>query len=172
MDLKDLIRTIPDFPKDGIQFKDIESITENPEAFTYVVDQFALAVTRHQADKILVLDARGFLFGAAVGYKEKLPIVMARKAGKLAGDCVSEQYALEYGEAEVQLQRSAIAAGDRVAIIDDLLATGGTAAAAGRLVRQVGGEVVLYGFVIELVELSGREKLDDAELLSLVKFRS
>jgi len=159
MQLQDIIRNIPDFPKPGIQFKDIESITENPRAFAYVIDEFSQACQAHQIDKILALDARGFLFGGALAYELSLPVVMARKKGKLAGECVSETYALEYGEAEVELQRTAIQAPDRVLIIDDLLATGGTAEAAASLVNQIGAKVVLFAFVIELAELGGREKL-------------
>ncbi len=170
MDLKNIIRNIPDFPKPGIQFKDIESITENPEAFSYVVDEFAKEIRQYSVDKILVLDARGFLFGAALGLQEKLPIVMARKTGKLGGECVTQSYSLEYGEAEIQLQKTAIQKGDKVAIIDDLLATGGTASAAAELVKKVGGEIKVIAFVIELDGLGGREKLADTNLLSLVHF--
>ncbi len=170
MDLKKLIRNIPDFPKSGIQFKDIESIVENPEAFSYVTDQFATALESHKVDKIMALDARGFLFGAALAYKQKLPLVMARKKGKLAGQCVSESYALEYGDAEVELQKTAVSVGDRVLIIDDLLATGGTAKAAAGLVEKVGGVVALFAFVIELDDLQGRSQLGDADVLSLVRF--
>ena len=170
MDLKKLIRNIPDFPKPGIQFKDIESIVENPEAFTYVTDQFATVLESHKVDKILALDARGFLFGAALAYQQKLPLVMARKKGKLAGQCVSESYALEYGDSEVELQKTAVSAGDRILIIDDLLATGGTAKAAAGLVNKVGGVVVLFAFVIELDGLNGRSQLGDAEVFSLVHF--
>jgi adenine phosphoribosyltransferase len=170
MNLKALIRNIPDFPKPGIQFKDIESITENPEAFGYVISEFSSAVRQHQVDKILALDARGFLFGAALGLQEKLPVVMARKKGKLGGECVSESYALEYGEASVELQKTAIRQGDQVVIIDDLLATGGTASAAAALVNQVGGMVKLFAFVIELQELQGREKLVDADVLALARY--
>jgi len=164
MDLKKIIRNIPDFPKPGIQFKDIESITENPDAFAYVVNEFAKEVRKHVVDKILVLDARGFLFGAALGLQEKLPIVMARKTGKLGGECVTEAYSLEYGEAEIQLQKTAIQAGDKVAIVDDLLAT------AVELVRKVGGEIKVIAVVIELGELGGREKLAGANVLSLVSY--
>ncbi|MFT4634576.1 MAG: adenine phosphoribosyltransferase [Arenicella sp.] len=170
MDLKQIIRNIPDFPKAGIQFKDIESIVENPEAFTYVTERFAAALESHRVDKILALDARGFLFGAALAYQQKLPLVMARKKGKLAGDCVSESYALEYGDAEVELQKTAISVGDKVLIIDDLLATGGTAKAAASLVRKVGGIVTLFAFVIELDGLQGRSQLGETEVLSLVNF--
>ena len=170
MNLKDLIRNIPDFPKPGIQFKDIESITENPDAFSYVIDQFAGEVRSRQVDKILALDARGFLFGAALGLQERLPVVMARKKGKLGGECVSESYALEYGEASVELQRTAINRGDQVVIIDDLLATGGTASAAAALVNQVGGQVNLFAFVIELEELSGRARLDGVDVVALTRF--
>lgn len=170
MDLKKIIRNIPDFPQPGIQFKDIESITENPPAFAYVINEFAEAIKPMGIDKILVLDARGFLFGAALGLQEKLPIVMARKKGKLGGQCVSQSYSLEYGEDEIQLQKTAIVAGDKVLIVDDLLATGGTASAAVELVKQVGGTVQLLAFVIELDGLGGREKLAGTELLSLVNF--
>ncbi|MFQ3245057.1 MAG: adenine phosphoribosyltransferase [Arenicella sp.] len=170
MDLKKLIRNIPDFPKPGIQFKDIESIVESPEAFSYVTDQFADVLESHKVDKILALDARGFLFGAALAYRQKLPLVMARKKGKLAGQCVSESYALEYGDAEVELQKTAVSTGDRILIIDDLLATGGTAKAAAGLVNKVGGVVALFAFVIELDGLNGRSQLADAEVFSLVHF--
>jgi len=121
-------------------------------------------------DKILALDARGFLFGAALAHQNKVPLVMARKKGKLAGDCVSESYALEYGDAEIELQRTAVSLNDRVLIIDDLLATGGTAKAAASLVEQVGGVVALFAFVIELDDLNGRDKLGDTEIVSLVNF--
>jgi adenine phosphoribosyltransferase len=170
VDLKKLIRNIPDFPKPGIQFKDIESIVESPEAFSYVTDQFADVLESHKVDKILALDARGFLFGAALAYRQKLPLVMARKKGKLAGQCVSESYALEYGDAEVELQKTAVSTGDRILIIDDLLATGGTAKAAAGLVNKVGGVVALFAFVIELDGLNGRSQLADAEVFSLVHF--
>ena len=170
MNLKEIIRNIPDFPKAGIQFKDIESITENPEVFAYVIDQFDFAAKEHKIDKILALDARGFLFGAALAYKQKLPMVMARKKGKLAGECVSESYALEYGDAEVELQKTAIQAGDHVLIIDDLLATGGTAKAAASLVNKVGATVALFAFVIELDGLKGRSQLDGVDIISLVHF--
>lgn len=170
MNLKDKIRNIPDFPKAGIQFKDIESITEDPEAFAFVIDAFADAIRGQNIDKIVALDARGFLFGAALALKEKLPLVMARKKGKLGGDCVSESYALEYGEAEVELQKTAIHPDDQILIIDDLLATGGTAAAAAGLVEQVGAKVKLFAFVIELDGLQGRHKLGDANVVSLVNY--
>ncbi len=170
MDLAALIRNIPDFPKPGIQFKDIESITENPDAFAYVTEQFALAAQSHQIDKILALDARGFLFGAALAHSQELPLVMARKKGKLAGECVSESYALEYGDAEVELQTTAIKSTDRVLIIDDLLATGGTAKAAASLVAKVGASVALFAFVIELEGLNGRQQLGGVDIVSLVKF--
>jgi len=170
MDLKAIIRNIPDFPEPGIQFKDIESITENPAAFSFVVNEFAQAIESLKIDKILVLDARGFLFGAALGLQEELPIVMARKKGKLGGQCVSQAYSLEYGEAEIQLQKTAIKTGDKVVIVDDLLATGGTAAAAAELVKQVGGEVALIACVIELDGLGGRDKLAGTALVSLVNY--
>ncbi len=171
MELASLIRNIPDFPKKGIQFRDIESITENPAAFAHVIDEFARAIKDQKVDKILVLDARGFLFGAALGYKLSLPIVMARKGGKLAGDCVSQTYSLEYGEATIELQNSAVSAGDQVLIVDDLLATGGTALAAAELINKLDAAVCQFAFVIELTELDGRKKLGtSSQITSLVKF--
>jgi len=170
MNLKDIIRNIPDFPKQGVQYKDIESIVENPEAFAFVIDQFANALKGDDIDKILALDARGFLFGAALAHQQKLPLVLARKKGKLPGECVSKTYQLEYGEAEFELQKTAVSVNERVFIIDDVLATGGTAKAAVSLVKQLGGIVSLFGFVIELSDLNGRGKLDDVEVLTLVSF--
>ncbi len=170
MNLKELIRNIPNFPKAGIQFKDIESIIENPDAFSYVTEQFSKALNLYKIDKILALDARGFLFGGALAHQEKLPLVMARKKGKLAGNCVSQRYALEYDNAVIELQKTAVSSGDNVLIIDDVLATGGTAKAATALVEKLGGIVTLFAFVIELDDLNGREKLGDVDIVSLVNF--
>jgi len=170
VNLKKIIRNIPDFPKPGVQYKDIESVIENPEAFTYVIEQFSNALKDNKVDKILALDARGFLFGGALAHQEKTPLVLARKKGKLPGKCVSQTFQLEYGEAEFELQKTAISKNDKVLIIDDVLATGGTAKAAASLVEQLGGTVVLFGFVIELNALNGRKKLGDTEVLSLVNF--
>lgn len=170
MNLKALIRNIPDFPKPGIQYKDIESIVENPEAFTYVISQFSNTLKHHDIDKIVALDARGFLFGGALAHQQKIPLVLARKKGKLPGDCVSQSFQLEYGDAEFELQKTAISKNDKVLIIDDVLATGGTANAAASLVKQLGGKVTLFGFVIELDALNGRNQLGDVEVFSLVNF--
>ena len=170
MNLKKHIRNIPDFPKVGIQFKDIESITENPGAFSYVTGQFSDALNSYDIDKIVALDARGFLFGAPLAQQKKLPLVMARKKGKLPGSCVSQAYALEYDDAVIELQKTAISSGDKVLIVDDLLATGGTAKAAIDLVEKLGGSVLLLVFVIELDDLKGREKLGDIDVVSLVSF--
>ena len=170
MDLKTLIRTIPNSPKPGIEFKDIESITENPKAFAYVVQKLAEHARNFDVDKIVALDARGFLFGAPLALQLKLPLVMARKQGKLAGECVSESYALEYADAQIELQKSAISNGERTMIVDDLLATGGTAGAAQQLVTRLGGEVVLFAFVIELSALSGRMALEQAPVVSVLSY--
>ena len=170
MDLRPLIRNIPDFPKPGIQFKDIESIIEDPDAFAYVTNQFSELCEQAAINKIVALDARGFLFGAALAFKAKLPLVMARKKGKLAGQRLSEAYSLEYASAELELQESAIQEGDQVMIIDDLLATGGTASAAAKLVDRLGGTNKLFAFVIELEALGGRKVLGNEKVKSLVKY--
>ena len=170
MDLKALIRTIPDFPKPGIQFRDIESITENPAAFHFVIEKFTELIKHNNVDKIVALDARGFLFGAALALHQKLPLVMARKEGKLAGECVSEGYALEYANAKLELQKTAIKKGDQVMIIDDLLATGGTAHAAASLVGKLGGVTSIFAFVIELEGLAGRDRLGNENVVSLVRY--
>lgn len=170
MNLKEKIRTIPDFPEPGIQFKDIESITEDPQAFAYVISEFESAMRGREINKIVALDARGFLFGAALGHTQSLPVIMARKKGKLGGERLEQSYALEYGEATIELQKTAIQQGDRVVIVDDLLATGGTAAAAADLVRRMGAKVHLFAFVIELPALAGRAKLGNRDIVSLVSY--
>jgi adenine phosphoribosyltransferase len=169
-DLAAFIRTVEDFPKPGISFKDISPLLANPEAFREVVRMMAEQVQTTQTDVVVGLDARGLIFGIAVAQELDLPFVMARKPGKLPGETVSVDYGLEYGKNTIEMQKDSISPGSRVAIVDDVLATGGTAAAAGSLVRELGGTVSGYFFAIELVSLDGSKNLNEANTFSLFKF--
>jgi adenine phosphoribosyltransferase len=153
------IRDVPDFPKPGIIFKDISPVLGDGTLFGQAVDGFVEATRGLGAEKVVGIDARGFLFGAAVAYKLGLGFAPVRKKGKLPYRCESAAYALEYGEAVVEMHVDALRPGERVVLIDDLLATGGTAAAAIKLIRKMGGEIVEAQFLIELTFLNGRENL-------------
>ena len=170
MDLAQYIRNVPDFPKPGIQFKDITTLLLVPEAFRYVTAQFKARYESQAINAIVGVDARGFIFAAALAHEMGLPLVTARKKGKLPADTIAESYELEYGTAVVELHRDAIKAGDRVVIIDDLLATGGTVAAVIRLIERLGGVVAEACFVIELPPLGGRTHLAPLPVHSLVEF--
>ncbi len=170
MDLAATIRNVPDFPKPGIQFKDVTTLLLEPEAFRQVVDGWKARYADKKLDAIVGVDARGFVFGGALAYAMDLPFVLARKKGKLPADTLAESFELEYGTDTVEIHRDGIAAGQRVLIVDDLLATGGTVAAVARLVKRLGGEIVEAAFVIELPPLKGREKLPDIPVHSVVEF--
>lgn len=157
--LQDYITTIPDFPKKGILFRDITSLLQDGEGFRAAIDAILEKLDGVAFDAVIGLEARGFLIGAPVAYAAKKGFVPVRKKGKLPRETVSAQYALEYGTAEVEIHRDSLKQGDRVVIIDDLLATGGTLEAAVRLVEQLSGEVVKVISLIELTDLKGREKL-------------
>jgi adenine phosphoribosyltransferase len=168
-----LIRTIPDFPKPGIQFKDISPLLTSPEVLNQVVGWVADNPDFTDAvDVVVALDARGFLFGVPIALDMGVPFVMCRKAGKLPGTCISHSYALEYGNATVEMQLDAFPEGSQVMLIDDLLATGGTMAAAVHLVRYLGGVVKEAVFITELADLGGRAKLEalDVPVRSLVTY--
>lgn len=171
MDLAQYIRNVPDFPHAGIQFKDITTLLLEPHAFRHIVDVWQ-ARYADKVDAIVGMDARGFIFGAALAYSTGLPFVCARKKGKLPGDTVEEEYQLEYGTATVEIHRDALAPGQRVVLIDDLLATGGTIAAVVNLVRRLEAVVVEAAFVVELPPLKGRERLEamGVPVHSLVEF--
>lgn len=154
------IDVIPDFPKEGINFYDIQSVLKKPDVWKVIVDEIAQQVKEHNADLILGIESRGFLTGVPVAQALGLPFGMVRKKGKLPGDVIGQEYALEYGTDCIEIQKGLIAQDTRVAILDDLLATGGTMKATGDLVRKAGGEVVFSSCIIELDELGGREKLD------------
>ncbi|HMF30887.1 MAG TPA: adenine phosphoribosyltransferase [Candidatus Lokiarchaeia archaeon] len=170
MDLQAIIRVIPNWPKEGVMFQDITTILQDPEAFKYCVDTLADFCTEQGATSVLGIESRGFIFGAAIAYKLGLKFAPIRKPGKLPWKTVSQEYELEYGTDKIEMHVDAIAEGERVLIIDDLLATGGTGEAAAKLVEQVGGVVAGIGFVIELTgSLHGREKLTGYNVCTLVE---
>ena len=170
MDLKEKIRNIKDFPEKGVIFRDITTLIKDPDAFEYVTDVLAKHVEKEDIDAIVVLDARGFLFGAPVAYLLKKRIVPVRKKGKLPAETYQVEYQLEYGTGQLEMHKDAIQKGMRVAVFDDLLATGGTAKAACELVELAGAQIVSLNFVIELTELGGREALSGYQVYSLVQY--
>jgi adenine phosphoribosyltransferase len=169
LDLKEHIRAVPDFPKAGIMFRDIQPLLAHPQAFAETIDQLC-APWQGMVDVVVGLDARGFLLAAPMAIKLGLPLVMVRKKGKLPGATASIEYDLEYGHATVEIGLGLIEPGAQVLVVDDLLATGGTAEAACRLVEKCGGTVVGCAFVIELVGLGGEEKLAQYPVKALVKY--
>jgi adenine phosphoribosyltransferase len=164
-----LIRDVLDFPKPGIIFKDITPILEHPSAFIEVVDALTAAAKGDGAEVIVGIESRGFIFGAPMAANLGLPFVMARKLGKLPYERISEEYALEYGTNTVEMHVDSIKPGQKAYIVDDLLATGGTAAAAWRLVSRLGGEVCGFGCVVELSFLNGRANLRGAPITALIE---
>lgn len=172
MDLRSLIRDVPDFPKPGIVFKDITTLTKDPEGLRAAVDAIAERYADANIDLIVGIESRGFVFGAAVAYKMGVGFVPARKAGKLPAQTVSAEYELEYGTDALEIHRDAVGAGQRILIVDDLLATGGTAAATAELVGRLGGEVVALAFLIDLAFLRGRDKLAGYDIFSLIEYDS
>jgi adenine phosphoribosyltransferase len=167
-----LVRDVPDFPKPGILFKDITPIVQNHAALKEVVTALADWARNKKVDAVVGVEARGFIFGAPVALELGVGFVPLRKLGKLPYNRVTEEYALEYGTNTVEMHSDSIQPGQRVIIIDDLLATGGTAAAAARLVERVGGVVAGFGFVIELDFLEGRKVLSAYEVHSLINYRT
>ncbi len=157
--LRAAIRDIPDFPKEGILFKDITPVLLNPDLCNELIAFFAEKYTHSKIDAICGIESRGFLFGMGLAQKMNLPFIPVRKAGKLPADVVSHTYNLEYGTATIEIHKDAIKPGMRVLVHDDLLATGGTAVAAAELVRQLGGEVEAFAFLIDLTFLKGKERL-------------
>ena len=170
MDLKAYIRDIPDFPKKGIIFKDITPLLKNREAFSHVVQQIAKKYGKSRVDAVLGVEARGFIFGAAVAYELGVAFLPVRKPGKLPYKTQSVTYDLEYGTDTLEIHKDAISKGDRIIIVDDLLATGGTVAACCKMVEGLGGQVVGISFVIELGFLKGRDKLKGYDVVSLINY--
>jgi len=168
--LEKSIRSIPDFPKPGILFRDITTLIQNKAAFKKSVDLLAKKYKGRGFDKVVGVEARGFIFASAVAHKIGAGFVPVRKKGKLPFKTISTTYALEYGTDTLEIHQDAIGAGEKVLIIDDLLATGGTVKAVIELVKKLGGKVAGIGFVIELVDLRGKEKIKDYPVFSLIKF--
>lgn len=164
------IRDVPDFPKPGILFKDITPLLAQPRAFQAAVDQMARAVGELQADAIVAIESRGFLLGAALVTTLGLPLQIVRKPGKLPWKTAEVSYALEYGTDRLQIHQDAIRPGLRYAIVDDVLATGGTAAATAQLVSELGGQVAGCSFLIELGFLGGRERLGELRVESVLRY--
>lgn len=169
-DLKKLIREVPDWPKPGILFYDITTLLKDKCGFRAVIDGLKYHYREAQVDIVLGIEARGFIFAPALAYALGAGFVPVRKPKKLPSQCVSVDYGLEYGTDKLEMHRDAIESGQRVLIVDDLLATGGTAAAAARMVQNVGGVVAGMGFVVELTFLKGRQKLEGQNVFSLLQY--
>ena len=158
--VKDYIRTIVDFPHEGILFRDVTTLFADPRGFRMCIDQLLHPYAGQRIDKVVGLEARGFILGGAVAHQLGCGFVPIRKKGKLPGAVISEEYKLEYGEAVVEVHDDAITAGETILLVDDLLATGGTAEAGIKLVERLGGEILGCAFVVALPELGGRKKLE------------
>jgi adenine phosphoribosyltransferase len=169
-DLKSFVREVPDFPKPGINFYDITTLMKNPLAFRMATDRLSWMFSNESVDKVVGMESRGFIFAPILAARFNAGFVPVRKPGKLPADIVDECYSLEYGDDRLEIHRDAIDEGENVLIIDDLIATGGTARAAARLVRTLGGNIVGLGFVIELEALGGRALLPDDRVESLIVY--
>lgn len=169
MELKDTIRAIEDYPKEGVIFRDITTLLKDKDAFKKSVDEMAAKID-DDVDKIIGIEARGFIFGAALAYKLNKGFIPVRKPGKLPWDKISESYDLEYGEDSIEIHKDALEPGEKIVIVDDLLATGGTSKACLKLVRSLGGEVSSLVFLAELEGLEGRDELKGEKVLSVIKY--
>lgn len=170
MDLKERIASIPGYPKEGIIFRDVTPILSDPAAMKEVTEKMAEFAKESNADLIVGPEARGFLFGVPAALEANLGFAPVRKHGKLPRETISETYSLEYGTDELQMHKDAIQPGQRVLIVDDLLATGGTVEAIAKMIKKLGGEVAGYAFVIELDDLHGKDRLQDAPVYTLVHY--
>ena len=164
------IRVIPDFPKKGILFQDITSITDNKQLFTEVVNEISKYCKRNKFTKIAGIEARGFIFGSAIAYKLGLPFIPIRKKGKLPGEVAKQKYKLEYGMDEIQVHKHSITSRDKILIVDDLIATGGTANAAAKLISKLGVKKIEFFMIIDLWNLKGSKKISrNYQIKSLVR---
>lgn len=169
-DIKKYIRDIPGFPKDGITFHDITPLLQNAKAFANAIDLMAETLSDKSIDYLIGIEARGFIFASALAYKLGCGLVIVRKLGKLPYEKINVPYDLEYGKDILELHTDSISHGERIVLIDDLLATGGTAEAVGKLVEQLGANIVGYSFLIELTSLNGRDKLKPHPVWSIMKY--
>jgi adenine phosphoribosyltransferase len=162
--VKDYIRTIVDFPHEGIMFRDVTTLFADPRGFRMCIDQMLHPYAGQPIDKVVGLEARGFILGGAIAHQLGTGFVPVRKKGKLPGTTISQDYKLEYGEAIVEIHDDAIEAGERILLVDDLLATGGTAEAGIKLIERLGGDIVGCSFIVDLPELGGRKKLQSMNM--------
>ena len=162
--VKDYIRTIVDFPHEGIMFRDVTTLFADPRGFRMCIDQMLHPYAGQPIDKVVGLEARGFILGGAIAHQLGTGFVPVRKKGKLPGTTISQDYKLEYGEAIVEIHDDAIEAGERILVVDDLLATGGTAEAGIKLIERLGGDIIGCSFIVDLPELGGRQKLQSMNM--------
>ena len=172
MDLKNYIRSIPDYPKKGILFRDITTLIKDAQAFKYTVDKMVEMTTNLNFDRVVAVESRGFVFASAVAYKLSKSLILIRKKNKLPADSYSEDFELEYGKATIEIHKDSIQKNERVIVIDDLIATGGTAKAAAKLVEKSGGKVESFLFVINLFDLGGKDLLEreSYKTIALINF--
>lgn len=169
-DLKRYIREVADYPKPGINFYDITTLLKEPQGLRATIDSFGRMFHGRVIDKVIGIESRGFLFGPQLAYQFSAGFVPVRKPGKLPAETISQPYELEYGTDELQMHRDGVEPGERVLIVDDVIATGGTASATAKLVESCGAEVAGFGFVVELTFLNGRDKLESYDVETLVRY--
>ena len=169
-ELKKKIREVPDFPSPGILFYDLTTLLKDSESLRTVIDLMTQEYRDREIDQVVAIESRGFIFGPALAYNLQVGFVPVRKKGRLPAQTISASYDLEYGQDVLEMHTDAIQKGGRVLIVDDLIATGGTAAATTQLVHQLGGEIIGLAFIVELEFLKGREKLDGFEIFSILKY--
>lgn len=170
MNLKESVRSINDWPIEGVIFRDLTTLMKDPEAFIQSCDIFYERYRDKQIDKIVGIDARGFVFGAVLAYKLGIGFVPVRKKGKLPPETIEELYSLEYGSGTLEIHKDAINEGEKIVIVDDLIATGGTVGATVKLVKKLGGDILECAFLIELPDLNGREQIVDCAIFALMEF--
>lgn len=168
--IKSKIRAVPNWPKKGIIFRDVTTLIKDPDGFKETIDFLYNRYADLEIDKVVGIESRGFIFGAPLAYLLEVGFIPVRKPGKLPAEVVSEEYTLEYGTDKIEIHKDAIEPGDKILIIDDLIATGGTVAAAKNLVKKLGGKIVECTFIVELTDLKGRDKLKGEKIFSIVKF--
>ena len=168
--IEEYVRTVPDFPKEGIMFRDVTTVLKDPDGFQLAIDLMMKELAGLDFDVIAGTESRGFIFASPIAYLMKKSRILVRKKGKLPFDTVSESYDLEYGSAEIEIHSDSIKKGDKVVLVDDLIATGGTMAASAKLFERLGGEVVRMVFLMELEGLEGRKILKDYDVRSIIKY--